>query len=506
MLAHLSDRLAVFFRAAAPDPFVIAVMLTAVTFVLALLLTDHTLRELAAMWAGTLKAGGAPGVFGSDGVWSLLKFAMQMCLILVTGHVLASSPPMAWMIERVAAQPRGKAGAAAMVSAISCVLGVLNWGLGLIAGALLARRTHESLERRGVASNLGLLAAAGYTPLMVWHGGLSGSAPLTVTSLKDIQGTLGPAAGLLSEPIALTRTLFSPMNLVITGGLLVIVPVAMGLMGRRPEPRPSGSGFERGGPDDGAVPVGRSAEERVNPFPDDRGSTGGCNPLPHGRGSGGTLDEDRPGWLPRVMEETPIVNVLLAALIGAWAWGYFVPAEGSSGVWSLGLDAVNLSMLMAGLLLHGTPRRFLSAVDEAARGCGGIIVQFPLYAGIMAVMVSSGLARVIAEGIASTSSASTLPFLTFLAACVVNLFIPSGGGQWAVQGPIALQAAKDLGVDPARIVLAVAYGDQLTNMLQPFWALPLLAITRAKARDIIGYTAVAMTIGGAWIGGWILML
>lgn len=467
MLSRLSDRLAAFFRATAPDPFVIAVLLTAVTFVLALVFTDATARQLVDQWSG------ASGVFGRDGVWRFLAFSMQMCLILVTGHVLASSRPVSWGLDRLAGLPRTIAQAAVMVSFVGCVLGVLNWGLGLVAGALLARRVHDSMRAHGRGSNLALLAAAGYTPMMVWHGGLSGSAPLTVTSLKDIQGTLGPAAALLPEPIALTRTLFSPMNLVITGGLLVIVPVVMGMMGK-------------------AVVESEAAAG---------------SPLNRVRGSSCAVGDgdERSGWFPRLMEETPIINVLLAAMIGMWAWGFYFPAQGPSGVRTLGLDAVNLTMLMAGLLMHGTPRGFLAAVDEAARCCGGIIIQFPLYAGIMGMMVSSGLAEVIAKGIAASATQGTLPLMTFLAAGVVNLFVPSGGGQWAVQGPIALQAAQNLGVDPARMVMAVAYGDQLTNMLQPFWALPLLAITGARAREIIGYTAVAMVVGVVWVGVWILV-
>lgn len=476
MLSRVSERLAAFFRATAPDPFVIAVLLTALTFVLALVLTDATARQLVDHWSGE------SGVFGRDGVWRFLAFSMQMCLILVTGHVLASSPPVAWLLGRLAATPRTNAGGAMLVSGVGCVLGVLNWGLGLVAGALLARRVHDSMRVRGVRANLGLLAAAGYTPMMVWHGGLSGSAPLVVTSMKDIQSTLGPAAALLPETIPLARTLFSPMNGIITSGLLLIVPIVMALMGGKTEPEAQAR--------EGAEPSNVNARD----------------PLPHGRGSDGAREDAPAGWFPRVMENTPIVNVMLALMIGAWAWGYYFPAHGPSGVRTLGLDAVNLTMLMIGLLLHGTPRKFLGAVDEAARGCGGIIIQFPLYAGIMGMMWSSGLAKVIAGGIAGTAAPETLPLWTFVSAAVVNLFIPSGGGQWAVQGPIALEAAKALGVDPARVVMAVAYGDQLTNMLQPFWALPLLAITGAKARDIIGYTAVAMAVGGVWIAAWMIIL
>jgi short-chain fatty acids transporter len=160
---------------------------------------------------------------------------------------------------------------------------------------------------------------------------------------------------------------------------------------------------------------------------------------------------------------------------------------------------------MLGLALHGTPARYVRAVDDAARGCAGIILQFPLYAGIMGMMHQSGLTAQIAAGLSAQASATTLPLYTFASAGVVNLFIPSGGGQWGVQGPIAVQAALEAGVEPAKMVMAVAYGDQLTNMLQPFWALPLLAITGVRARDIVGYTAVLMILAGLWLAGCLLL-
>ena len=156
-------------------------------------------------------------------------------------------------------------------------------------------------------------------------------------------------------------------------------------------------------------------------------------------------------------------------------------------------------MLMVGLLLHWTPMSYARAVERAAGGCAGIILQFPLYAGIMELMRSSGLTRMMANALTEGADERTQPLLTFLSSAVVNLFIPSGGGQWAVQGPIAMSAAVESGVDPGKMVMAVAYGDQLTNMLQPFWALPLLAITGVRARDIVGYTAMIMVVAGAWM-------
>jgi len=478
MLSRLGQRVAALFRATAPDPFVLAVLLTGLTLLLAAVLTDHSLFDACAMWSGSFTGQ----TFGNDGIWSLLKFAMQMCLILVTGHILAASPPVACLLDRVASLPRSGAQAAAMVALVAALLAVLNWGLGLIAGALLARKVGQAMERKGVAAHYPLLCAAGYVGLMVWHGGFSGSAPLTVARAEDLERFLRGSA-VLAEPIPLSRTILSLENLVITGGLIALSAIVMALLAPKRA--------EDCTPFSCSSPVGRVEQSPRRP----------ARPSPLS-GSPDSVDEgDSPGLLPRFLENTPIINLALALLIGAWAWPFYR----SAGITNLGLDSVNLTMLMLGLVLHATPKRFLAAAEEAVRGCAGIIIQFPLYAGIMGVMSASGLTALLAERIASVSTPTTLPLFTFASAGVVNLFVPSGGGQWAVQGPIALQAAQEAGVDPAKMVLAVAYGDQLTNMLQPFWALPLLAITGAKARDIVGYTAILMVLAAVWIGVWLVV-
>jgi short-chain fatty acids transporter len=200
-----------------------------------------------------------------------------------------------------------------------------------------------------------------------------------------------------------------------------------------------------------------------------------------------------------MLEDSPFVSWALVLLIAIWAWRYYFPASGPSGIRELTPDTVNLTMLGLGLLLHRTPMSYVRAVERAAAGAAGIILQFPLYAGIMGIMGATGLTALFATSLAAIGTGATLPLTTFFSAAVINLFVPSGGGQWAIQGPIAMRSAIDAGIDPAVMVMAVAYGDQLTNMLQPFWALPLLAITKVEARDIVGYTAVAMIAGGAWI-------
>ena len=465
MISTLGLRISAAFRRTAPDPFVLAVLLTLATFVLVLARTPTTFPAAVSLWAGT------------EGVWSagMLRFAMQMCLILVTGHALASSPPVSRLLDGLAAAPRSAPQAVALVALVAASLGVLNWGLGLIAGALMARRVGAAMERLGVAVHYPLLAAAGYVGLLVWHGGFSGSAPLKVTQPGEIRDIFGPDAPF--GPIALTGTILSPMNLVVTGGLLVIAPALLAVMSpRRAEDVEPASRF---------VPVEPDAA-----------------PLP---------EPDKP-LVPRLLEDSPLVTLLLVALIAWWGWGYYMPptdpATGvrpPSGITQLTPDTVNMTMLALGLLLHGTPRRYVRAVERAASGCAGVILQFPLYAGIMGLMAGSGLTAQMASAIADTSSSTTLPLFTFVSAAVVNLFVPSGGGQWAVQGPIAMHAAADAGVNPAKMVMAVAYGDQLTNMLQPFWALPLLAITGVKARDIVGYTAIVMVVAGAWMAAGLLL-
>ncbi len=457
MLAALGERISAGFRATAPDPFVLAVLLTAATFLLVLGLTDSGASDIVGYWSDP-----------NAGVWRFLGFSMQMCLILVTGHALAASPPVRRVLAAASGLPKSPAQGAALVAFVAAALGVLNWGLGLVGGALLARDVGRSLEARGVRAHYPLLAASGYVGLLVWHGGFSGTAPLKVTNDAEIADIL--PAGLNLAPIDLTQTVLSPMNLVATGGLLIIAPLVMALM----------------------TPKSEDAREPASAF--------GVNDEEPVRESGGKAA------LPRLLEDTPIVTVILVALIGAWALGYYFPGgDEPSGARSLTPNTVNLTMLMLGLILHGTPARYARAVEDAARGCAGIMLQFPLYAGIMGMMHESGLTARLAQALSEGASETTLPLYTFVSAGIVNLFIPSGGGQWGVQGPIAVEAALASGVPVPKMVMAVAYGDQLTNMLQPFWALPLLAITGARARDIVGYTAVLMVIAGAWLAGCLLI-
>jgi len=448
------------FRRIVPDPLVIAILLTIGVFIAAMVWGTFPdtcegpadrLDWLVASW-------------GSDaGLWKLLAFAMQMCLILLGGYLLAEAPPIRRLLETIASLPRSGRSAAGLVGLVAMLLGVLNWGLGLIGGALLARAAGRSLARRNLAVHYPLLAAAGYTGLLVWQGGFSGSAPLSMTTATGAQKVLPDAADIAASLAPLDTTILAARNLIVTGGLIALVPLLLMLL----------------------HPV-RSAAQ---PLP-----AHACEPT---HDSGRPPIETPADWL----NHAPWVNRILGVLVLIAA----VSATRASGIDRMGLNTVIMFMLGAALLLHRSPVDLMRAAATAAAGCAGIIIQFPLYAGIMGLMVASGLAQQMTETMLELASPGTLEFWTMVSAGFVNLLVPSGGGQWAVQGPMALQAASESGIGTGSIIMAVAYGDELTNMLQPFWALPLLAITGVRARDIVGYTTIIMLFAGGWMTLWLLL-
>ena len=208
-----------------------------------------------------------------------------------------------------------------------------------------------------------------------------------------------------------------------------------------------------------------------------------------------------PKSLPDWLNHSSIISYCIGGLL-IIALGRHVMLN---GVDRLGLNEITMFMLAIGILLHKSPLKYMDAVTKGEKGCAGIIIQFPLYAGIMAIMTASGLMAELTAAFVEASSQNSAPLSTMVSAGIVNLFVPSGGGQWAIQGPIALESGVRLGIAPGTMVMAVAYGDQLTNMLQPFWALPLLAITGVRARDIVGYTAIIMIVSAIWIATGLLI-
>lgn len=433
-----------------PDPFLFCIILTLIVFAAGMGLTGQGPMRMIVHW--------------NDGFWNLLTFSMQMVLVLVTGHTLAQTPLLRWILRGLARPASTPGQAVIMVNFVSSVACLINWGFGLVVGALYARQLARDVK--GV--DYRLLVASAYAGYLVWHGGFSGSIPLTLATEGLDLAAMTRGAVVATIPTA--STIFAPFNLAIILVLMLTVPVLCRMM----QPGPAETRTV-----DPAV-LGRDEPE----------------PVTH-RSYLSPAD-----W----MENSPLFSMLIGTMGLVFVIQYFA-ANG----FALNLNIVNFIFLFAGILLHGTPRRFLDAVAAAARGAGGIILQFPFYAGIMGMMTGVNADGVSTAELMSTwfvaiSTETTFPLFTFLSAGLVNLFVPSGGGQWAVQAPVMMPAGEAFGLDPARTAMAIAWGDAWTNMIQPFWALPALAIAGLGARDIMGYCLIIMFYAGVIIALGLMLL
>ena len=415
-----------------PSALVFAIVLTLVVVLAALLLTDSGPKEVVSAW----------GV----GLAGLLAFMTQMSLVLMLGHVLANTRPVRAGLRRLGAIPRGRVLPYVFVALVTCLATLVTWGLGLVVGALLAKEVAAQASRRGEPLHFPLLVATGYTGMSIWHMGYSGSAPLVAATPDSF------VAEQLGHTIAITDTTFSWWNLTAVTVALVVILGTVALMA------------PRAGADVVDMPTDEQAEPA--PFTAPRGTPADA------------VDASR---LP---------TLLLGLMLAAYLVLHF------TGGGTLTLDIVNWTFLALILLIASSPAELVELVKDAASNVGEILLQFPLYAGIMGVMAGTGLITLLSDAMVNVSTPQTFGALAFLSAGLVNFFVPSGGGQIAVQGPILLDAAERLGVDPSVAIMAVSYGDQWTNMIQPFWALPLLAIAGLRIRDILGYTTmILLTVG-----------
>ncbi|MDR6773647.1 TIGR00366 family protein [Azospirillum sp. BE72] len=411
-----------------PDPLIFAIILTVLTFGFAWWLTPSGPVDLVRMWG--------------NGFWNLLAFSMQMALVLVTGHALASSEPVRNVMGRVASIAKTPAQGVMLVCFAAAVTNVVNWGFGLVVGAMFARE----VARRVPKSDYRLLIASAYIGFMTWHGGFSASVPLVAaTKGNPMEKTVGL--------IPIADTIFTTYNVGITLALIVVLPLICWMMHPKPHE---------------VVAVDPAL---LKPEPSTKRVLG-------------------PDASPaEKLEESRILGFVVAALGIGYLFLHF-QAKG----FDLNINTVNLIMLVAGLILHGTPMAYARAVANAARGTAGIMVQFPFYAGIQIMMEHSGLGGLITNLFVDIANKETFPVLAFLSSGLINFAVPSGGGHWVVQGPFIMPAAQQLGVDLGKAAMAIAYGEEWMNMAQPFWALPALAIAGLGVRDIMGYCATALVI------------
>lgn len=442
------------FRAILPSPFSIAIILTLVVFALGYTVYDGNSflaysSEVSQAWEKDL--------------WNskLLAFAVQMMLMLILGHVLALSKPISNLLDRLTSLCSTNFRAIFFCAFFTIIIALFNWGLGLIFGAIFARKIAENASLKGIPINYPLVAAAGYSGLMVWHGGISGSAPIKVAEKGHLsnlgKNILDPdSLAKLPEAITYDQSIFSSMNIFVSILLLIVVPFALAFLAKF---------FKTTVP---SIKTDTKIQESNTKL---------------------------------LFAEKIDQKSFLALSFGGLILIYLI-----SKIWNLDATAfwafsfispnfINLLLLSLALIFHRSISQFLKGLDFAIGGASGILIQFPLYFGIMGIMKASGLITHISEYLISISTDFTFPLFTFFSAGLVNIFVPSGGGQWMVQGPIILKAALSLNVPISKAVMALAYGDQVTNMLQPFWALPLLGITKLKASQILPYTLICFVLG-----------
>lgn len=409
-----------------PDPLVFAILLTIIVFILGFTMTPHSPLDMLMLWG--------------DGFWNLLGFAMQMALVLVTGHALASSTPIKKGMSKLASIATTPAQGVMLVTFMSAVACAINWGFGLVVGAMFARE----VARRIPKSDYRLLIASAYIGFMTWHGGLSASVPL-------VAATKGNPMEKLVGLIPISDTLFTPYNIFITVGLIITLPFLTRMM------MPKESEVV-------AVDPTLLQDEVV---------------VTKVLGEDATLAE-------RIEESR-----LLALVVGAFGIVYLGVYFSQKG-FDLNVNTVNLIFLTAGILLHKTPMSYARAITAATRGTSGILIQFPFYAGIQVMMEHSGLGGLITNWFVNVATKDTFPLMAFFSSALVNFAVPSGGGHWVIQGPFIMPAAQALGADMGKAAMAIAYGEAWMNMAQPFWALPALAIAGLGVRDIMGYCVTAL--------------
>lgn len=417
-----------------PDPYIFVAILTALVFGLGLIFTDSSVIDMSVYWG--------------DGFWGLLSFTMQMVIVLAAGHVLANSPLFKKALSSAASKIKTPSMAIIIVTFVSLVACWINWGFGLVIGALFAKE----IARHVPKVDYRLLIASAYSGFVIWHGGLAGSVPLSIATeghpFQDIMGVVDT-----------NTTLFSTYNLFIVLVILFTLPFFNRFLMPKEE-------------DVVAIDPALIKDEEIELAKPEKN-------------------------FASISERSYVIT----GIVGLLGLTYIVYHFATKG-FKLDLNIINTIFIILGIILHGTPQRFLAAAQNAIKTTTGIVFQFPFYAGIMGMMTASGLAAVMSDWFISISNGTTFYLFTFYAAGLVNFFVPSGGGQWAVQAPVMLDAATQMGADYAKTAMAIAWGDAWTNMIQPFWALPALAIAGLKAKDIMGfcllvliYTGIIISIG-----------
>jgi short-chain fatty acids transporter len=422
-----------------PDAFVFALIATFLAAAAAIVATPSSPVQVVDAWG--------------RGFWDLIPFTLQMSLIIITGHVLATSAPVMRVIRSLAGLPTTPKNAVALVAFFAMVSSWFNWGFSLIFSAVLARE----VARRVTGTDYRALAAASFLGLgSIWAQGLSGSAALQMATPGALQPQIREIVarnGVVADGIIpFSDTIFLWQSFVSVIVEIVIVTFVMWMA-----TPPAGRGRT-------AADLGIALGTReIEPPP--------------------PVETLTPGqWL----EQSSLLTWMVVLLGGIYLVRYF--AQAPEPLNALNLNILNLGFLLAGFALHRTPARLMYAVAKATPAVWGVILQFPFYAGIAGVIVATGLNERLADAFVSISTAASFPAIVAIYSAVLGVFVPSGGSKWVIEAPYVMEVAHELQVHLGWVVAAYDLGEALANLVQPFWMLPILGLFQLRARDVMGYT------------------
>jgi short-chain fatty acids transporter len=424
-----------------PDAFVFALLATFIVFTAALITTPSTFTQVVDAWG--------------NGFWDLIPFTLQMSLIIITGHVLATSAPVGKAIRAFASWPRTPRGAIALVTCFALATSWFNWGFSLIFSAVLAKEVARRV--RGV--DYRALAAASVLGLgSIWAQGLSGSAALQMATpgalqpqIREIVANAGMVPGGI---IPFRDTIFLWQSVVSVIVEMMVVTLVMWLAA--PPPSRARTAADLG------IDLG---EREFAPSPRPQAPSPGA-------------------WL----EYSPILNLIVVAIGAVYLARYFGRAPEPLN--AITVNIINFMFLIIGVLLHWTPARLMQAVQAATPAVWGVILQFPFYAGIAAIITSTHLSQQLANAFVSVSTPFSYPAVVAIYSAVLGVFVPSGGSKWVIEAPYVMAAAHELKVHLGWVVAAYDLGEALANLVQPFWMLPILGMFGLRARDVMGYTFI----------------
>jgi short-chain fatty acids transporter len=442
LVARAALRLTAWTERWIPDAFIFALLATVLVFGAALIWTPSSPLQVVDAWG--------------NGFWDLIPFTLQMSLIIITGHVLATSAPMGRAIRGIAGWARTPRGAVALVTFFALATSWFNWGFSLVFSAVLARE----VARRVAGVDYRALAAASMLGIgSIWAQGLSGSAALQMATpgalqpqIRDIVAAGGIVPGGL---IPFRHTIFLWQSVVSVVIEIFVVVIVMWLA--TPPAAKAKTAAMMG------IDLGKS-EIAEPPKP--------SGPIPPG------------AWL----EHSPLLNWLVVLMGVIFIARYFNRAPEPLN--AITINILNLTFLIVGVLLHRTPARLMHAVQAATPAVWGVILQFPFYAGIAAIITTTHLNERLANAFVSISSPGSFPAVVATYSAVLGVFVPSGGSKWVIEAPYVMQAAHELKVHLGWIVASYDLGEALANLLQPFWMLPTLGIFGLRARDVMGYTFI----------------